>query len=72
MQLSIHFEHHPTFTSFRIGALELHLEREPEWASSKPLELTHPSAGEIALSLGRWALLGVNHNRTRNGARKTL
>ncbi|MEM6960161.1 MAG: hypothetical protein AAF550_00285 [Myxococcota bacterium] len=66
MHLSAFFETSLSTISIRLGALELFVEREPEWAPEGWLKVTRPGPGEMGLSLGRWAALGVNHRRTES------
>ena len=67
MSLNISLELHRELISVRLGALELFAEREPEWAPEGWLRMTRPGPGEVGLSLGRWAVLVVNHRRAEAG-----
>lgn len=64
MHLNASLATSPSTISIRLGAVELFAEREPEWAPDGWLRLTRPRCGEVGLSLGRWAVLAVNHRRT--------
>lgn len=63
MHINASLETHPSFISLRLGSLELFAAREPEWAPEGWLKVCRPGPGEIGISLGRWAVLAVNHRR---------
>lgn len=67
MNLNTSLELAPSFISLRLWAFELFAEREPEWAPEGWLKVTRPGPGGVALSLGRWAVLAVNHRRAKAG-----
>lgn len=50
----------------RAGRFEVHLERHSERAPEGWLSVSRTTPrGEVVLSVGRWALHGVNHNHLR-------
>jgi hypothetical protein len=63
MNLNTSLELATSFISLRLGAFELFAEREPEWAPEGWLKVTRTGPGEVGLSLGRWAVLLVQHRR---------
>ena len=67
MNLNTSLELASSTVSLRLGSLELFAEREPEWAPEGWPKVTRPGPGEVGLSLGRWAVLAVNHRRVKAG-----
>ena len=67
MHLTTDFEISSSTLFIRFNALEFFAERHSERAPEGWLSVTRPVAGEVVLSVGRWALHFVNHGRVAAG-----